>query len=128
MRKSGDFEFTEKMNEISGYGGCHERACRAGVRAGARWFSEHPGAKPEFAWLQRTPIRALTIDAQWLLTAIEEADFVRDDGVHVRLGEQLTEEMMVFILFHALYIASHGWNSYVAKMTAPVESFEDVES
>lgn len=132
MRKSGDYEFSESMNEISGYGGCHERACRAGVRAGARWSSEHLGARPEygFGFFTRDYQRvvAMNADAAALVRAIEIQDFIRDDGVHVPLADVLTDEMLHQILHHVEYIGSHGWNSYVAKMTAPVECFEDAAS
>lgn len=42
------FEWTEDMREISGFGGGYERACRAMVSAGCKWWSERPDADPQF--------------------------------------------------------------------------------
>lgn len=125
-----EFEFTEQMNEISGYGGMYERACRIGVRTGAQWFASHLHAHPEFGQSSDTAsfIQPLNEEGYGLLAAIEEADFVRDDGVHVPLAEQMTREMMSMVLFHTLYIAKKGWNNYMKKMTAPIAVLEEDEA
>lgn len=115
-----EFEYTEGMNEISGYGGDYERACRAGVRAGACWFADHLGAKPEFAsWLASNGrVMPVNMEAHGLLSAMEDTDFTREDGTHVPLIDEMTGEMTQIMLYHVLYIAKHGWNKYAEKMTA----------
>jgi len=42
------FEWTEDMNEISGFGGGYERTCRLMVSTGCNWLSEHSDADPQF--------------------------------------------------------------------------------
>lgn len=42
------FEWTDDMDEISGFGGGYERTCRAMVSAGCNWLSEHSEADPQF--------------------------------------------------------------------------------
>lgn len=42
------FEWTEDMDEISGFGGGYERTCRAMVSAGCNWLSERSDADPQF--------------------------------------------------------------------------------
>jgi hypothetical protein len=124
------FEFTEQMNEISGYGGAYERACRAAVCSGARWFAHHMTAHPQFGrWtMAHGLVNPINMDAHALLAAIEDTDFIRDDGVHVPLAEQMTREMTQIALYHVLYIAKKGWNAYVQKMSAPVAVFDEGES
>ena len=124
------YSFSETMNEISGYGGQYERACRAGTCAGADWFADHPREHPEFFYgtdAESDRVMAGNMAGHALLECIEQTDFIRDDGMHVPLLEEMTEEMRHLILLHTLYIANHGWNQYVAKMTAPVKCVTDEE-
>lgn len=43
------FEWQEGTRQISGFGGAYERACRAMVAAGCKWWSDHPEAEPKFS-------------------------------------------------------------------------------
>lgn len=118
-------EFTEDMNEVSGFGGFYERCCRAGVCAGAEWLAAHPKARPVFESVPN--VIGLMIpaddDARSLQRAIDAALVTRDDGTKVPLGEELTAIQFYTIVNHATYIAEHGWNRYVDYMTSPVNVY-----
>jgi len=113
------------MNEVSGFGGFYERCCRAGVCAGADWFAGHPNARPAFNGLP--DVLGLLVpgndDARSLQAAIDTALVTRDDGTKAPLGEELTALQFYVIVNHTTYIAEHGWNSYVAFMTAPMNVY-----
>jgi hypothetical protein len=47
MSKS-KYQFTEDMNEISGFGGGYEAGCRAMIVAGMEWFDLNPTATPKY--------------------------------------------------------------------------------
>jgi len=126
------FAFTEKMNEVSGYGGDYESMCRAGVCSGAQWFVEHGRTIPQFGASLYESGRIIALDAagEALLKAIEAALFTREDGTREALREHLTPEMLQRILHHVLFIMHRGWNEYVEKMSAPlaiVPSDEETE-
>lgn len=118
-------EFTEDMNEVSGFGGFYERCCRAGVCAGAAWFAGHPNARPVFNGLP--DMIGLLVpandDARSLQSAIDTALVTRDDGTKVPLGEELTALQFYTVINHTTYIAERGWNSYVDFMSAPMNVY-----
>lgn len=121
------FEFTERMNEISGYGGAYERACRAMVCAGAQWCALHPQANPVFVgfadivgWIEEA-----NEDARALREAIFATPFTMDDGRKVRLGDEVTGAMFHAAIHHIMWIAVHGWNAYRERMEAPLQLFTE---
>lgn len=114
------YEFTEAMNEVSGYGGTHENACRAAVCAGAAWFATHPGADPIF--IGGLPHNE---DAASIAAVIGTTWFTHEDGTRAQLGDFLTPAMFTQVMVHVYHIAKHGWNAYVQKMSAPVTVVED---
>ena len=97
-------EFSEEMNEISGFGGFYERCCRAAVIAGAKWCVDHPHVFEQKA----------------VEEAIRGATVVADDGRRLPLWEELIGTQIAVVLVHIRHIAEHGWNDYVKKMSAPV--------
>lgn len=113
------FKFTDSMNEVSGYGGAYEDACRAAVCAGAAWFAVHQDADPIF--IDGLPHNE---DAESLAAAIGNTPFV---GTTAKLGDFLSTAMFTMVMLHVYYIAKHGWNAYVAKMTAPATVVEEEE-
>lgn len=123
------YEFTETMNEISGFGGSYERGCRCAVIAGAEWCRDHPKADLQIEVFNNVfgYARAVSEDAQALKKAIDEAEFTMDDGRKVQLGDELTTAMSHATINHVLYIAKHGWDAYVEKMSAPFK-LEDGEN
>lgn len=118
-------EFTEDMNEVSGFGGFYERCCRAGVCAGAAWALEHRHARPVFEVIP--DILGLIVpgndEARSLQRAVDTALVTRDDGTKVPLGEELTALQFHAIVEHVLFIAAQGWKAYVTYMTAPVNVY-----
>jgi hypothetical protein len=115
-----NFEFTEDMNEISGLGGAHERALRAGVITGAKWWTLHPEADPEIEGTDRE-YRGTNADGESLLRAVNETLFTCDDGVKVPLQAVLTPHMYYAVMYHIMWIGEHGWSRYAQAMRAPLQ-------
>jgi hypothetical protein len=123
------FEFTETMNEVSGLGGAYERACQRIVTAGARWCAWHPEADLHFSEHPdaRGFVESLSSDARMLRRVIDTTPFTTDDGRKVTLADEMTPAMYHTAIVHILYIATHGWNAYRDKMSAPFVIVEDNE-
>lgn len=118
-------EFTEDMNEVSGFGGFYERCCRAGVCAGAAWVLTHRRARPVFDGVP--DVLGLIVpsndEARELQGAIDTALVTRDDGTKVPLGEELTALQFYAIVHHVFFIAANGWRKYVDYMTEPLNVY-----
>lgn len=114
------FEFSEDMDPISGLGGVYERACRAAVCAGAKWFAEHPHAHPALDgdMGRGELIEGVNTEGCALLAAIRATLVTMDDGSKITLGEFMTPAMYYVVLYHVTWIGAFGWNWYVAKMSA----------
>lgn len=119
-----DFEFAEDMNEISGLGGAHERALRAAVIAGAKWWLMHPEADPVITGDDNHCVGD-NPDGEALLRAVNETYFNGDDGVKVLLGHVMTPSMYYGAMYHVMWIGEHGWNNYVAAMRLPLHVYSD---
>lgn len=116
------FEFTEAMNEVTGYGGDYEAACRSAICAGAAWFASHAQECPLFVGGEPE-----NLAAQSLRRAIDAAWFTQEDGRRAQLRDHLTNTMFATAMVHVYYIAKHGWNAYVDKMSAPLAIIEEEE-
>jgi len=114
------FKFTASMNEVSGYGGAYEDACRAAVCAGAAWFAAHRDADPIF--IDGLPHNN---DAESIAATIGNTAFTSEN---TKLGDFLSTAMFTMVMFHVYYIAKHGWNAYVEKMSAPVTIVEEEDA
>ena len=101
-----EYEYTEDMDEISGFGGAYEAACRQMVLAGVKWLKEHPEASPQFhGWKGVAGVIAEdNDDANSLSKAIVE---VVPDCSGAMYGSAVS---------HALYIHANGWDKYAALM------------
>jgi hypothetical protein len=104
-----NIEFTESMNEISGFGGYYERCCRRAVVVGAEWCATHRGI----------------FDPETIQQVICDALVAQDDGCKVRLGDELTGTQMAVAMYHIRFISGHGWNEYREKMSAPMVVYSD---
>jgi hypothetical protein len=126
---STKIEFTETMNEISGFGGFYERCCRAGVVAGAKWLRAHPNAKPEY--LGYDGVYGIVIadnDAAMALDLeIMKTEVARDDGTKSRLSHELTGNQHHAIAHHLVFVAEKGWDAYRERMSAPVAVYTEDE-
>jgi len=115
------YEFTDDMNEVSGYGGDYERACRAAIAVGATWVSLHPAAEPEVDGNNGISgyVRGANEDGAKMLDCIDDQPFRMDDGREVKLGDVLTPAMYYVALYHIGFITEFGWNAYAEKMRSP---------
>lgn len=104
-----NIDFTETMNEISGFGGYYERCCRRAVTVGAQWCLTHP----------------LAFDAAEVERAIRGAEINTDDGRHVSLYDELTGTQLGVAMHHIRFIAEHSWNEYREKMSAPLALYSE---
>jgi hypothetical protein len=122
-------DFTEDMNEVSGFHGFYERCCRAGIVAGARWCAANPNAVTTFREFK--DVFGLCMpesdDAVALESAILAAPVTRDDGTKSRLSDELTGAQFHAIVHHVRFIASKGWDAYVAEMTEPMRVYNESE-
>lgn len=104
-------QWTEGMGEVSGLGGDYEECCRAMVLAGVEWTDKHPGQFPEFSEIAGVfgLINPKDGPAKELVDVVVQAAnrFGKGDPsgamVHATVG-------------HVLFIASKGWDVYVARM------------
>jgi len=108
------YDFTEDMDEISGFGGPYEDCCRLGLKLGCEWLDEHPNANLELKTFQEIfgICEPNTSDAKAL------SDHVCQ-GVERILGEEwgLSGAMHQAIMMALLYIKGNGWEAYKLAMT-----------
>ena len=99
-------EWTDEMGEISGFGGDYEAACRNMVRAGVKWFDEHPESEPQFHGYKN--ITGIIVDdnddARSLSVAIVDACHDCSGAMHQAA------------VSHVLAIKRLGWEKYSEEM------------
>jgi hypothetical protein len=100
------YQYTKEMDEISGFGGDYEDACRNMVIAGLEWLDEHPTADPQFHGYKNIYgiIEEDNLDAKDLSDAV------------VKVCEGCSGAMHQATIGHILHIKSVGWNKYVEEM------------
>lgn len=101
------FEWTEDMDEISGFGGGYERACRKMVSTGTKWLSEHPQADPQFHGFKGIygVIAEDNEDAKTLSKVVVDAA----EG-------DCTGAMHQASISHVMFAHKNGWPAYQTKM------------
>lgn len=99
--------YTEKMDEISGFGGGYEDICRQLVIAGLEWFDQNPDKKPVFKGL-RGVFGLLLEDNQ---DAIDMCKYMTE-----KAGDDLTGAMMHAAHDHIRFVRQNGWDKYVEEM------------
>ena len=102
MKKS-KYQFTDKMGEISGFGGGYEEACRAMVVAGLEWCDKHP--KADISYKEYKNIYGLTTGESDDCKKMEDAMSAVNDGCS---GAQ-----MQACKSHIMFIRKNGWDKYV---------------
>lgn len=107
------FKFTEKMREISGFGGEYEQACRDMICAGAKWIEENPTAKLSFGQYQGVTG----------LTTGESPDMIiLQDVMNKACGDGgCSGAMMHACSNHSMFIKTKGWDEYVKEMEKEIE-------
>lgn len=104
--------WTEDMAEISGFGGGYEECCREMLRAGLRWYAEHPDAKPRFKGFKEVfgLLMEDNEDAKVLSKAVLEPG---------KAGGGATGAMHQAVIGHLFKIRRDGWEAYVEAMRKP---------
>lgn len=103
-----EYQYTDDMAEISGFGGGYEEGCRKMVVAGLKWFDEHPDADPKFHGYEGIygVISEDNEDAKQLTEVMVAAP-----GEHGCTGA-----MHQATVGHVLHIRAVGWDKYVEEM------------
>ncbi len=110
-----NYEWTDDMREISGFGGGYELVCRAMVSAGAKWLDDNPARQPKFHGYKNITgiIEEDNYDAKALTEAVLNADVpVGFNGTPQKAREGCTGAMHQFTISHALHAHSVGWPEY----------------
>lgn len=102
------YEFTDGMQEISGFGGEYEAMCRLMLKAGVEWLEAHPDADPKFHSFRDVTgvLMEDNEDAQALSTAIAAPS-----------KGACTGAMHQACVYHCLFIKKNGWDEYVKRMS-----------
>ena len=103
-------QFVEGMQEISGFGGSYEEACRKMVLAGLNWWDEHPEAEPKFK--SNSNIYGILLEDNEDAKALSDAVVAAVDG-------DCTGAMHQATISHILWIHGHSWEEYVQEMSKP---------
>ena len=99
------YQYTEDMNEISGFGGGYEEACRKMVVAGLEWWDAHPDADPKFHGFK---------DVYGL--AMEDNDDAKAlSSAMVSVCDDCTGAMHQATVGHVFWIHKNGWDKYVEE-------------
>jgi len=115
IRKKMDFKYTEKCNEISGFGGDYEETCRKMVIAGMEWFEANPKATPVFTeWKgMYGSLEEKNKDAKILTKAMSKASKNKHSGA-----------MMHATVQHCRYANHWGWETYIQVMETGINPKE----
>lgn len=102
------YEFTEKMGEISGFGGGYEVTCRAMLKAGLKWCDENPEADPQFHGYKNIYgiVQEDNEDGKALSNVVVEES-----------GDDCTGAMHQAVISSILFIRKNGWDKYVEQMS-----------
>ena len=100
-------EYTDDMDELSGFGGGYEANCRAMVLGGLDWWDEHPDADPQFKGFKG--VYGLMISED------DEAKALSEAMVAATPDRDVTGAMHQAATSHVLWIRSNGWGKYVEE-------------
>lgn len=100
----------DDMDEISGFGGEYEAACRRMLLAGAEWITAHPQATLSARELSGVYgiVFPNTDETKELMACIADACGTGPSGP--------SGAMMHCVTQHLLFIKKHGWDAYCARM------------
>ena len=107
-----EYKYTENMDEISGFGGGYEDACRNMVIAGIQWCDKN--IKAEINFKEYKNIYGLTFD--------ESNDCKKMQKIMLKAANNdCTGAMMQAALSHIMFIRKNGWDKYVLEMNKKAE-------
>ena len=102
------YEFTEKMAEISGFGGSYEATCRAMLKAGLEWCDENPELDPQFHSYK---------NIYGIIQEDNEAAKALTEVVLKASNNDCTGAMHQAVISYILWIQKNGWDKYVEEMS-----------
>lgn len=102
-----EYKYTDKCDEISGFGGSYEDGCRKMVIAGMEWFDKHPQSDPKFTEYKN--IYGFINDENEDATQLT-------DHMNKSIDNEATGAMMQACVNHVKYAYKHGWDNYIKKM------------
>ena len=101
------YQYTDKMREISGFGGEYENACRKMVITGLEWIDDHPN--PEISWKEYKDVTGIITD---LSPHLEEMTTAMNEAI----GNEASGAMIQFCVHHVVAANRLGWDKYVEEM------------
>lgn len=101
------YSYTDKCDEISGFGGSYEEGCRKMVIAGLEWFDQHENADPKFQSFEN--VFGLILEKN------EDAKKLTEH-MNAACGNEATGAMMQACLNHVRYVKQHGCDKYIEQM------------
>jgi hypothetical protein len=101
------YEWTDEMDEISGFGGEYEESCRQMVTAGLKWLERNDGPATEFSMGDNVFAR---ID--------EEAEATDELRTHMASAVDMdpSPSMLHLCVKHTLYAHEIGFEAYVTRL------------
>jgi hypothetical protein len=97
------YKFTNKMAEISGFGGDYEEACRKMIVVGLEWLDKQEGEYPKFRGYKN--VTGLIIEEN---KPAKELTKIMNQVI----GDEASGAMMQICVEHILYIKKNGWEKY----------------
>ena len=100
--------YSKMSQEISGFGGDYEEACRTMVIEGMKWLDLNPDADVSYDQFNNV----------YGLTANESNDCkILQDTMDAAIGGGCSGAMMQAALGHVMFAHTNGWDAYMEKMT-----------
>lgn len=109
------YRHNKMMGEISGFGGGYEECCQDMLEAGVKWLTAHNNAKLDGHTFKG--VYGVFVPDSDNAKELERVVLEAADG-------QATGAMHHAVMDRLFYIASNGWESYVAELSSNVESAE----
>ena len=106
-KKMNKYKYTEKCNEISGFGGSYEEGCCKMVIAGLEWFDAHPDADPKFHVFKN--LFGLVVENNKDAEALTK-------HMNTAINGEATGAMMQACMDHVMFAKHHGWDKYIEMM------------
>ena len=103
------YEFTEKMGEISGFGGGYESTCRQMLKNGLGFWDANPKLDPKYKGFKN--VYGICIDDNEDAKKLDDAVM---DGI-----EDATGAMHQAVVSTIFFIHKNGWDKYVEEMSKP---------
>lgn len=106
------YKFTDKMHQISGFGGGYEDVCRQMVIKGVEWLEKHPKAN----------LSVKTYKNVYGLTDAQSQDAKDLEKAFLEGNDDVTGAMVQAVWGHLYFIKKNGWNKYIKEMEKPKDS------